>query len=261
MDMDDLVNDALTTFQERADDLGLSDEVPEDGEWHLVNFNQSIQARKNRPVTHEQLEMDIAGFQLQVRALCPPTRAQIQRELSSWDFSPPPKDCLDFAVISACNFRIMSYRDRLAELISVVRPLDSITQDAHKNITETAMALSSGIVAERKANALQQTRSIERAAQHTKGMLMMLMEKETCLKLLLDTMNNSLRYLESINRNSRWQIEGQSHYYNSVGVGGAMQENDNPAPVYARALDTRPQGHYQGGGASSSMRVRKAHPQ
>lgn len=153
--------------EESADEKDLSPVLPpaafEDGVVDVSTFDfqaDVMQRIKSGPTL--QSFSDTAAIWTKYLHLLPPyNEAAIRAEIASWNLDIPSKDEFYFEPIMEAYARQVSYRNRLTQLSGVVNAHHQMLDQAHRNLREIAMKLSSGPKHDKDAHAAYVTQSLQ----------------------------------------------------------------------------------------------------
>lgn len=126
--------------------------MPETVSWKDPNFSKDLVSRL-KGVTEESFAKEVQIWQDAISLLPYYDEIEIRTEIRQWDISIPSKDSYEFESFSASYALQVQYRNRLTEIMSVVFAHYEMISQAHKNLREMAIKLSTGTAKDKDANA------------------------------------------------------------------------------------------------------------
>jgi hypothetical protein len=202
-------------------------EIPEDGEYHMVDFVTADKKRQGEP-TNERYVEDLMLFQAQRDSYNLPSLEQVEAEMAEWDFSMPPPTCYDSSAWQGAYSRICSYRDRLGELNARAQGLHEMMKEGHKSFYAMAQGLSSGGNPAKAAYASQRTKPLERAVTHARMILALLNEKSETLTVMRFALGQAVKHMEALEGLNQTYRE-QGHSYNVRAAAAAENGWEGPS--------------------------------
>jgi len=191
------------------------------------SISTKIKKRKSS-LNNENFELDVQMFESQLDMCEKPDESFVYKEISSWDFSTPTKECFDRNEIVKVYAKLNAYRHRLAELIGQCSRYHKIASTAQKSLKETAHALYTGTASERNANAGYRVRPFELEALYAEGLLSYLTETQKALDSMFINLSANLKHIDNLMRvNHSYEDEGISLNYMSMQDADEQIEEQN----------------------------------
>lgn len=191
------------------------------------SISTKIKKRKSS-LNNENFELDVQMFELQLDMCEKPDESLVYKEISSWDFSTPTKECFDRNEIVKVYAKLNAYRHRLAELIGQTSRYHKVASTAQKSLKETAHALYTGTASERNANAGYRVRPFELEALYAEGLLSYLTETQKALDSMFINLSANLKHIDNLMRvNHSYEDEGISLNYMSMQDADEQIEEQN----------------------------------
>jgi len=126
--------------------------MPETVSWQDPNFSKDLVSRL-KGVTEESFAKEVQNWQDAISVLPFYDEIEIRNEVRQWDIAIPSKDEYEFESFSASYALQVQYRNRLTEIMSVVYAHYEMISQAHKNLREMAIKLSTGTAKDKEASA------------------------------------------------------------------------------------------------------------
>jgi len=191
------------------------------------SISTKIKKRKSS-LNNENFELDVQMFESQLDMCEKPDESFVYKEISSWDFSTPTKECFDRNEIVKVYAKLNAYRHRLAELIGQTSRYHKVASTAQKSLKETAHALYTGTASERNANAGYRVRPFELEALYAEGLLSYLTETQKALDSMFINLSANLKHIDNLMRvNHSYEDEGISLNYMSMQDADEQIEEQN----------------------------------
>jgi hypothetical protein len=187
--------------------------MPETVSWQDPNFSKNLVSRL-KGISEESFTDEVQNWQDAISLLPMYDEIAIRTEIRQWDISIPSKDEYAFESFSAAYALQVQYRNRLTEIISVVYAHFEMISQAHKNLREMAIRLSTGTAKDKEANAAFTVHPFVIPMTNSKRLLTYL---EQCLKNIefaASQMDRILREHQALSRiNQSFNTEGMSNLY------------------------------------------------
>lgn len=191
------------------------------------SLSTKIKKRKSN-LNNENFELDVKMFEAQLNMCEKPEENFIYKEISSWDFTTPTKECFDRNEIVKVYAKLNAYRHRLAEMIGQCSRYHKIASTAHKSLKETAHALYTGTASERNANAGYRVRPFELESLYAEGLVVYLTETQRALDSMFINLSANLKHIDNLMRvNHSYEDEGISLNYMSMHDADQQIEEQN----------------------------------
>ena len=121
-------------------------------DWGKFDASSKISQRMGE-VTHENLIQEVKIWEVQLSALNPLNEKQIKAEINEWKIEIPNQ--LSFENIAMAYSRMVSYKVRLAHLLTESKAWKETCEDAIKTIEDLAPGAFKGTGVDKKANSMQ----------------------------------------------------------------------------------------------------------
>lgn len=186
---------------------------PENIDWQDPNFASEIVSRL-KGVTEEGFEKEVENWRLNISLLPIYDEIQMRREISNWDISVPSKHEFDFGNFAISYSKQVQYRNRITEMISVVYAHHEMLFQAHKNLKEMAIRLTSGAKHDKEASATFAVHRFVAPMSHAKRLLTYLENVLRNIDFAASQMDRMLREHQALSRiNQAFNNEGMSQFY------------------------------------------------
>ena len=187
--------------------------MPETVSWQDPNFAKNLVSRL-KGVTEESFAKEVQIWQDAISLLPYYDEIEIRKEVRQWDISIPNKDDYEFESFSAAYALQVQYRNRLTEIISVVYAHFEMISQAHKNLREMAIKLSSGTAKDKDANAAFTVHPFVIPMTNSKRLLTYLEQYLKNIEFAASQMDRILREHQALSRiNQTYNSEGMSNLY------------------------------------------------
>jgi hemerythrin-like domain-containing protein len=138
----------------------------------------------------------------------------MRREIRNWDISVPSKHEFDFGNFAISYSKQVQYRNRITEMISVVYAHHEMIFQAHKNLKEMAIKLTSGAKHDKEATAAFTVHRFVVPMSHAKRFLTYLEHVLRNIDFAASQMDRMLREHQALSRiNQTFNSEGMSQSY------------------------------------------------
>lgn len=187
--------------------------MPETVSWKDPNFAKNLVGRL-KGVTEESFAKEVQIWQDAISLLPFYDEIEIRNEVRQWDISIPSKDDYGFESFSAAYALQVQYRNRLTEIISVVYAHFEMISQAHKNLREMAIKLSTGTAKDKDANAAFTVHPFVIPMTNSKRLLTYLEQYLKNIEFAASQMDRILREHQALSRiNQSYNTEGMSNLY------------------------------------------------
>ena len=187
--------------------------MPETVSWKDPNFSKDLVSRL-KGVTEESFAKEVQIWQDAISLLPYYDEIEIRTEIRQWDISIPSKDSYEFESFSASYALQVQYRNRLTEIMSVVFAHYEMISQAHKNLREMAIKLSTGTAKDKDANAAFTVHPFVIPMTNSKRLLTYLEQYLKNIEFAASQMDRILREHQALSRiNQSFNAEGMSNLY------------------------------------------------
>ena len=187
--------------------------MPETVSWKDPNFSKDIVSRL-KGVTEDSFTKEVQIWQDAIGLLPYYDEIEIRNEVRQWDISIPSKDSYEFESFSAAYALQVQYRNRLTEIMSVVFAHYEMISQAHKNLREMAIKLSTGTAKDKDANAAFTVHPFVIPMTNSKRLLTYLEQYLKNIEFAASQMDRILREHQALSRiNQSFNAEGMSNLY------------------------------------------------
>ena len=187
--------------------------MPETVSWKDPNFSKDLVSRL-KGVTEESFAKEVQIWQDAISLLPYYDEIEIRKEIRQWDISIPNKDDYEFESFSAAYALQVQYRNRLTEIMSVVFAHYEMISQAHKNLREMAIKLSTGTAKDKDANAAFTVHPFVIPMTNSKRLLTYLEQYLKNIEFAASQMDRILREHQALSRiNQSFNSEGMSNLY------------------------------------------------
>lgn len=187
--------------------------MPETVSWKDPNFSKDLVSRL-KGVTEESFAKEVQIWQDAISLLPYYDEIEIRKEIRHWDVSIPSKDDYAFESFSAAYALQVQYRNRLTEIMSVVFAHYEMISQAHKNLREMAIKLSTGTAKDKDANAAFTVHPFVIPMTNSKRLLTYLEQYLKNIEFAASQMDRILREHQALSRiNQSFNSEGMSNLY------------------------------------------------
>ena len=187
--------------------------MPETVSWKDPNFAKNLVGRL-KGVTEESFAKEVQIWQDAISLLPFYDEIEIRKEVRQWDISIPSKDDYEYESFSAAYALQVQYRNRLTEIISVVYAHFEMISQAHKNLREMAIKLSTGTAKDKDANAAFTVHPFVIPMTNSKRLLTYLEQYLKNIEFAASQMDRILREHQALSRiNQTFNTEGMSNLY------------------------------------------------
>ena len=204
--------------------------MPETVSWKDPNFSKDLVSRL-KGVTEDSFAKEVQIWQDAIGLLPYYDEIEIRKEVRQWDISIPSKDSYEFESFSASYALQVQYRNRLTEIMSVVFAHYEMISQAHKNLREMAIKLSTGTAKDKDANAAFTVHPFVIPMTNSKRLLTYLEQYLKNIEFAASQMDRILREHQALSRiNQSFNAEGMSNLYSK----GKTPMNKGTATVRTR---------------------------
>ena len=187
--------------------------MPESISWQDPNFSKDLVSRL-KGVTEESFAKEVQIWQDAISLLPYYDEIEIRNEVRQWDISIPSKDDYEFESFSAAYALQVQYRNRLTEIMSVIFAHYEMISQAHKNLREMAIKLSTGTAKDKEANAAFTVHPFVIPMTNSKRLLTYLEQYLKNIEFAASQMDRILREHQALSRiNQSFNSEGMSNLY------------------------------------------------
>jgi len=187
--------------------------MPETVSWKDPNFSKDLVSRL-KGVTEDSFTKEVQIWQDAIGLLPYYDEIEIRNEIRRWDISIPSKDSYEFESFSASYALQVQYRNRLTEIMSVVYAHYEMISQAHKNLREMAIKLSTGTAKDKDANATFTVHPFVIPMTNSKRLLTYLEQYLKNIEFAASQMDRILREHQALSRiNQSFNSEGMSNLY------------------------------------------------
>jgi len=187
--------------------------MPETVSWKDPNFSKDLVSRL-KGVTEDSFTKEVQIWQDAIGLLPYYDEIEIRNEIRRWDISIPSKDSYEFESFSASYALQVQYRNRLTEIMSVVYAHYEMISQAHKNLREMAIKLSTGTAKDKDANAAFTVHPFVIPMTNSKRLLTYLEQYLKNIEFAASQMDRILREHQALSRiNQSFNSEGMSNLY------------------------------------------------
>ena len=187
--------------------------MPETVSWKDPNFSKDLVSRL-KGVTEDSFSKEVQIWQDAIGLLPYYDEIEIRNEIRRWDISIPSKDSYEFESFSASYALQVQYRNRLTEIMSVVYAHYEMISQAHKNLREMAIKLSTGTAKDKDANAAFTVHPFVIPMTNSKRLLTYLEQYLKNIEFAASQMDRILREHQALSRiNQSFNAEGMSNLY------------------------------------------------
>ena len=187
--------------------------MPETVSWKDPNFSKDLVSRL-KGVTEESFAKEVQIWQDAISLLPYYDEIEIRTEIRQWDISIPSKDSYEFESFSASYALQVQYRNRLTEIMSVVFAHYEMISQAHKNLREMAIKLSTGTAKDKDANAAFTVHPFVIPMTNSKRLLTYLEQYLKNIEFAASQMDRILREHQALSRiNQSFNNEGMSNLF------------------------------------------------
>jgi hypothetical protein len=187
--------------------------MPETVSWQDPNFSKDLVSRL-KGVTEESFAKEVQNWQDAISVLPFYDEIEIRKEIRQWDIAIPSKDEYEFESFSASYALQVQYRNRLTEIMSVVYAHYEMISQAHKNLREMAIKLSTGTAKDKEASAAFTVHPFVIPMTNSKRLLTYLEHYLKNIEFAATQMDRILREHQALSRiNQSFNTEGMSNLY------------------------------------------------
>lgn len=187
--------------------------MPETVSWQDPNFSKDLVSRL-KGVTEESFSKEVQIWQNAISLLPHYDEIEIRNEVRQWDISIPTKDDYEFESFSAAYALQVQYRNRLTEIMSVIFGHYEMISQAHKNLREMAIKLSTGTAKDKEANAAFTVHPFVIPMANSKRLLTYLEQYLKNIEFAASQMDRILREHQALSRiNQSFNNEGMSNLF------------------------------------------------
>lgn len=187
--------------------------MPETVSWKDPNFSKDLVSRL-KGVSEDSFSKEVQIWQDVIGLLPYYDEIEIRNEIRRWDISIPSKDSYEFESFSASYALQVQYRNRLTEIMSVVYAHYEMISQAHKNLREMAIKLSTGTAKDKDANAAFTVHPFVIPMTNSKRLLTYLEQYLKNIEFAASQMDRILREHQALSRiNQSFNNEGMSNLY------------------------------------------------
>ena len=187
--------------------------MPETVSWQDPNFSKDLVSRL-KGVTEESFAKEVQNWQDAISVLPFYDEIEIRNEVRQWDIAIPSKDEYEFESFSASYALQVQYRNRLTEIMSVVYAHYEMISQAHKNLREMAIKLSTGTAKDKEASAAFTVHPFVIPMTNSKRLLTYLEHYLKNIEFAATQMDRILREHQALSRiNQSFNTEGMSNLY------------------------------------------------
>jgi hypothetical protein len=187
--------------------------MPETVSWQDPNFSKDLVSRL-KGVTEESFAKEVQNWQDAISVLPFYDEIEIRKEIRQWDIAIPSKDEYEFESFSASYALQVQYRNRLTEIMSVVYAHYEMISQAHKNLREMAIKLSTGTAKDKEASAAFTVHPFVIPMTNSKRLLSYLEHYLKNIEFAATQMDRILREHQALSRiNQSFNTEGMSNLY------------------------------------------------
>jgi hypothetical protein len=187
--------------------------MPETVSWKDPNFSKDLVSRL-KGVTEDSFAKEVQIWQDAISLLPYYDEIEIRKEIRQWDVSIPSKDDYAFESFSAAYALQVQYRNRLTEIMSVVFAHYEMISQAHKNLREMAIKLSTGTAKDKDANAAFTVHPFVIPMTNSKRLLTYLEHYLKNIEFAASQMDRILREHQALSRiNQSFNQEGMSNLF------------------------------------------------
>jgi hypothetical protein len=187
--------------------------MPETVSWQDPNFSKDLVSRL-KGVTEESFAKEVQNWQDAISVLPFYDEIEIRNEIRQWDIAIPSKDEYEFESFSASYALQVQYRNRLTEIMSVVYAHYEMISQAHKNLREMAIKLSTGTAKDKEASAAFTVHPFVIPMTNSKRLLTYLEHYLKNIEFAATQMDRILREHQALSRiNQSFNTEGMSNLY------------------------------------------------
>ena len=187
--------------------------MPETVSWKDPNFSKDLVSRL-KGVTEDSFAKEVQIWQDAIGLLPYYDEIEIRKEVRQWDISIPSKDSYEFESFSASYALQVQYRNRLTEIMSVVFAHYEMISQAHKNLREMAIKLSTGTAKDKDANAAFTVHPFVIPMTNSKRLLTYLEQYLKNIEFAASQMDRILREHQALSRiNQSFNNEGMSNLF------------------------------------------------
>jgi hypothetical protein len=187
--------------------------MPETISWQDPNFSKDLVSRL-KGVTEDSFAKEVQNWQDAISVLPFYDEIEIRKEIRQWDIAIPSKDEYEFESFSASYALQVQYRNRLTEIMSVVYAHYEMISQAHKNLREMAIKLSTGTAKDKEASAAFTVHPFVIPMTNSKRLLTYLEHYLKNIEFAATQMDRILREHQALSRiNQSFNTEGMSNLY------------------------------------------------
>jgi hypothetical protein len=187
--------------------------MPETISWQDPNFSKDLVSRL-KGISEDSFAQEVQNWQDAIGILPVYDEIAIRNEVRQWDISIPNKDEYAFESFSASYALQVQYRNRLTEIISIVYAHYEMISQAHKNLREMAIRLSTGTAKDKEANAAFTVHPFVIPMTNSKRLLTYLEQYQKNIEFAASQMDRILREHQALSRiNQTYNTEGMSNLY------------------------------------------------
>lgn len=187
--------------------------MPETVSWQDPNFSKNLVSRL-KGVTEESFAQEVQNWQDAISVLPFYDEIEIRKEIRQWDIAIPSKDEYEFESFSASYALQVQYRNRLTEIMSVVYAHYEMISQAHKNLREMVIKLSTGTAKDKEASAAFTVHPFVIPMTNSKRLLTYLEHYLKNIEFAATQMDRILREHQALSRiNQSFNTEGMSNLY------------------------------------------------
>ena len=187
--------------------------MPETVSWQDPNFSKDLVSRL-KGVTEESFAKEVQNWQDAISVLPFYDEIEIRKEIRQWDIAIPSKDEYEFESFSASYALQVQYRNRLTEIMSVVYAHYEMISQAHKNLREMAIKLSTGTAKDKEASAAFTVHPFVIPMTNSKRLLTYLEQYLKNIEFAATQMDRILREHQALSRiNQSFNNEGMSNLF------------------------------------------------
>lgn len=206
---------------------------PDPTDWNNYDFYDDF-LHSSKDLTPEAIAKRVAVWGSTIKNLPYYNDTEIRNEIFSWDLSIPSKDDFDYDNYSIYYARLIQYRHRLTEIMSIVNLNYEMLNQAYKNIKDMSMKLTTGTANDKEAFAAANVYLIAKSLGFAKALydtLQNMFRSIDFSSYQMDKLHKEHQSLARINNNLN--NEGMSNMLNRA-VNPNFSNNNNSAVIKTR---------------------------
>jgi len=192
--------------------------------YNKTNFIKLVEQRKDG-VTEQTFMEDVSIYQEAINSLPAYSEEVFRKEINQMDLGVPDNE-YDFKEVQKIYSRLVAYRFRIAEMISVVNAHHDMFEKAYKSLFKIAVKLIDGTAKDKDAYAENRVQPFAIGVLNTDSFLKYLIEVKDAIEFAAMNMARILREKEALLQiNKLDELDGAMYNFESNKEIGKNQED------------------------------------